>query len=244
VSSSIQLLLAASALALASVVGGATGFAASLLSTPFLLLVGLDVPSVVVVNLSATLVSRLEVLWRRRRAIDRRRVGLLLAGSAPGAVAGAFTVGYLDPHVLKIAAGVVVAVLGVVLLLRRPRDGPTPGTASYTTAGVVGGFLSTSISLNGPPVAVVLNRARLSPDSFIADFAGYFVLTNTISLAVLGIHGRIPTALLWPALPVLLVAALIGNRTGAQLTDRIPQRAFRTTVDVLVVLTGIATVLT
>jgi len=106
----------------------------------------------------------------------------------------------------------------------------------------VGGFLSTSISLNGPPVAILLHRTRLEPVQFVADFAGYFVVTNTVSLLILGVHGAIPTSILWPALPALVVAALIGNRLGTRLTTRIPQAMFRTVVSALIVASGIVVI--
>lgn len=87
------LALGAAAVGVASILGGTTGFGASLLSTPLLLLVGLSVPEVVVANLSSTLVSRLVVLYRSRRNVGSRCAGLLAAGTVSGARLGAVTVG-------------------------------------------------------------------------------------------------------------------------------------------------------
>jgi len=235
------LVLAMAGVLLASVVGGITGFATSLLSAPVLLLLGFGVAEVVVVNLTATLVSRIAVLVLARHVIDWRGVGLLTLGSAPGAVAGAFTVGYLNQQVLKTVTGVVIAVLGLYLLLRRERRTSAPGRPAYVGVGVLGGYLSTSISLNGPPVALLLGRAGLSPARFVADFAGYFVGTNTISLAVLALHGRIPGTVLWPALPLIALAAIAGNQIGNRLTSRIPRRAFQLAVTLLIIASGVAT---
>lgn len=238
----VVLAASAVALVLASVLGGATGFATSLLSTPLLLLAGLDLRSVVVVNLAATLVSRLVVLVRDRAFVDLSRVVAVAAGVVPGAWAGALVTGRLDPHVLRVAAGVVVAVLGAVLLLaprfagRRP-----PSRALRVTAGLVGGFLATSTSLNGPPVATLLQRERLEPRRFIADLAAYFVVGNTVSLVVLGVQGHIPVAVLWPALPVLIVAAVVGNQLGGRLTERISAASFRLVTCLLVIASGVVT---
>ncbi|RTL70176.1 MAG: sulfite exporter TauE/SafE family protein [Pseudonocardiaceae bacterium] len=237
-----MLLVGVVTMLLASVVGGMAGFAMSLLSAPSLLLAGFGFAEVVAINLTATLVSRVAVLWTFRDVVDRRRVALLVAGSAPGAVAGALTVGHLDKHVLTVATGIVVTVLGVLLLVAGRRTGPEPRAPEFVGTGVVGGFLSTSISLNGPPVAILLHRARLEPVQFVADFAGYFVVTNTLSLLILGVHGAIPTSILWPALPALVVAALIGNRLGTRLTTRIPQATFRTVVSALIVASGIVVI--
>ena len=240
------MILAGSVLAvlLASVLGGATGFASSLLATPLLLIAGLDLPSVVVVNLVATLVSRLVVLVREREHVDRRRVLLLGLGSAPGAWCGAVVVGLLDPGALKIGAGALVAALGVVLLLtHRSESSYRPGRPVQFGAGLLGGCLSTSTSLNGPPVAILLQNERLAPVNFIADLAAYFVVTNSVSLLILAGRGQVPTALLWPALPILIVAAVVGNQLGRRLTTRIPAPAFRIVVIVLVIASGLVTAL-
>ncbi|NKQ54001.1 sulfite exporter TauE/SafE family protein [Amycolatopsis sp. K13G38] len=235
------LVLAMAGVLLASVIGGITGFATSLLSAPCLLLLGFGIAEVVVVNLVATLVSRVAVLLLSRHLVDWRTVALLTMGSAPGAAAGAFTVGYLDQHVLKTVTGIVIAVLGVYLLLRSEQRAAVPGKQAYVGVGVVGGYLSTSISLNGPPVALLLGRAGLTPARFVADFAGYFVGTNAISLALLALNGRVPGAVLWPALPLLAVAAVAGNQIGVRLTPVIPRRAFALAVKLLVIASGVVT---
>lgn len=237
----VELALGAAALLVASTVGGITGFAASLVSTPMLLLIGYQVPEVVVVNLTATLVTRFGVLLRLRHQVDRGRVTALGAGAVPGAVAGVVTVGYLDEQALRTGTGVVVIVLGLVLLLAGERLRFRPGPSSTTAAGLLGGFLSTTTSLNGPPVALLLDRARLAPTAFVANFAGYFVVTNVVSLVLLGARGLVPTAILWPALPVLVVAAVVGNRIGGLLTERVPTAVFAVLVKLLIVASGIAT---
>lgn len=230
-----------SGMLLASVLGGVTGFATSLLSTPMLLLLGFGVAEVVVVNLTATLISRIAVLAMRRRDVDWRGVALLVGGSLPGAVTGALTVGYVDQRVLKTLIGIMITALGLYLLLRRRQPATVPGRRAYLCVGLAGGYLSTSISLNGPPVALLLGRARPTPARFVADFAGYFVGTNTISLVVLGLHGRIPGAVLWPVLPLLIVAAVTGNQIGTRLSGAIPRQAFQVAVTCLVIVSGVVT---
>lgn len=236
------LVASAVALVLASVLGGATGFATSLLSTPLLLLAGLDLPSVVVVNLAGTLVSRLVVVVRDRSRVDISRVVPIVVGVLPGAWLGAMITGRLDPQVLRVGAGVAVALLGVVLLLAPRVVTSRPSSRALRAgAGVAGGFLATTTSLNGPPVAILLQREGLAPRAFIADLAAYFVVGNTVSLVILAIHGRIPVGLLWPELPVLIVAAVLGNQMGRRLTGRISATSFRMVTCVLVIASGLVT---
>ncbi|MBB4684068.1 sulfite exporter TauE/SafE family protein [Amycolatopsis jiangsuensis] len=235
----MTLLFAALAVAFSALIGGATGFASSLLATPALLLLGYDVPLVVTVNLSATLVSRILVVCRSWRSIEPRRIGLLVAGSAPGAVLGALTVGLVPAQLLRILAGVTVAALGLLLLL--PSAGRVPGRTSHVATGLASGYLATSVSLNGPPVAALLSRADLPVRRFIANLACYFITTNLISLAALALSGGIPAHGLLPLLPILLVAAVAGNQLGTAVSALLPRKAFKVVVAVLVIASGVAT---
>jgi uncharacterized membrane protein YfcA len=237
----VLLTLVAAGIGLASILGGATGFGASLLATPLLLLVGLPVAEVVVINLVVTIATRVLVLYRSRQHVDRRRVALLATGSIPGAWLGAVTIGLIPPQVLKPAAGVLVALAGLHLAFAAGGRPKRPSVAVVAATGFTGGYLSTTTSLNGPPAALMLARARLPPIAFIADLAGYFVATNVLSLAILGIHHEIPRAVLWPLLPLCLVAAVAGNQFGGWVGRRLPARVFRIGVIVLVVTAGMIT---
>lgn len=65
---------------------------------------------------------------------------------------------------------------------------------------------------------------------------------NAISLGTLVIYGRIDWTIFWPVVPVLVGAALVGNRVGMTLHPRIPVRTFRLLVSILVVIAGLATI--
>lgn len=237
------LLLGAVAIGIAAVVGGMSGFAASLLATPALLLIGYEVSAVVVVNLTVTVVTRLVVAIRSRAEIRGEQVWLLMCGSAPGAVLGALTVGLLPPEVLRITAGVVVVLLGIQLLL--PVRGVRPiGRTEHVATGALSGYLSTTTSLNGAPVAALLGRCRLPVSAFLATLACYFVITNLLSLGILAVVRFSDLPHLWPALPVLVVAGLVGNAVGTRISTKLSAHAFARIVAALVIASGLATVFT
>jgi uncharacterized protein len=236
--------LAALVVGAASVVGGATGFATALIATPLLVLIGFDVPTAVVLILGTGLVSRLSALVAAWDLIDRRRVALLGLGSVPGAVAGTLTVAVVDVGALRVGVGIAVVLIGLYLLVPRRSGGGAPGALATGGVGVLGGFLSTSLSVNGPPVAVLLDRAGLPPTRFVADFAGYIVVTNTLALSVIALTTGFPDDLSWPAFGVLAVAAVIGNELGRALNRRVPHRLFRLVVTLLVIASGVVTATT
>ncbi|WP_116199129.1 sulfite exporter TauE/SafE family protein [Amycolatopsis circi] len=237
------MILAALAVAFAGLIGGLTGFGASLVGTPLLLLIGLPLPQVVVINLIATMITRLAVLHRERNHIDWRRVAVLGAASLPGAAAGALTVHWLSPHDLRIMAGTVVVLSGLRLLLRPTRQAHPATAVKQTAAGLLGGYLSTTTSLNGAPPAVLLASAKVPPRTFVGDLAGYFVVTNCLSLILLAAAGHLDTAGLGTRLPVLVVAALAGNIVGGRLIGRVPRAVFDRAIVGLIVASGVVTMI-
>jgi uncharacterized membrane protein YfcA len=236
-------LLAALCVGGASVVGGATGFGTALIATPLLLLAGLGVPQVVVINLLVALVTRIAVVYQLRDHVTWRRVAALGLASIPGACLGAAIVGVLPSRWLKLAVGVLVVLAGLRLAL--PSRGARPASAvRLSAAGLAGGFLGTTTSLNGPPPVLVLSRARLPRRAFVADLAGYFVVTNTLSLAILALGGTATSTALWPLLPVCVVTGVAANAAGLRIGHRLPARMFRSAVIALVVAAGIVTAAT
>ncbi len=224
-----------------AVVGGATGFGASLIAAPFMLLAGYNVPQVVVICLVTTGVSRFTAAFRLRDKIDWRRVMLLVLGSVPGAFAGALMLPLLPEQQLKRAVGVGVVLCGIGMASARLSRPYIPSVPTQVFAGALSGFLSTTTSLNGPPVALLLTRAAARPLSFIADLAVYFTVTNALSLVILAGWGEVPTDVLWPTLPVLVTIAVIGNGLGHRIAQRLPAHTFRTAVLGLVILVGALT---
>jgi uncharacterized protein len=76
---------------------------------------------------------------------------------------------------------------------------------------------------------------------FIADLAGYFIVTNLLSLVILVGYNGFPVAVLWPTLPVLVAAAVGGTIAGLRIARRLPMQGFRTAVVALVILAGALT---
>jgi len=224
-----------------SVVGGATGFGAALIAAPFMLLAGFSVEDVVIINLVAGVVTRIGVSLRLWSHIDWRRVVLLVAGSLPGAWLGALPVLALSEHALKRVVGIVVVLCGLGMAAARWQQPYMPSTRAQLAGGFVSGYLSTTTSLNGPPIVLLLARAGLPPLSFIADLAAYFTLTNALSLLILLGRGPVPTDILWPDLPALVAIAMVGNFLGLRIARKLPARGFRAAVIGLVILVGALT---
>jgi len=224
--------------------GGITGFGASLLSTPLLLLIGLPLRWVVVVNLSVVLVTRLTTAVRLRGHITHRRPAMLVLGSVPGLYCGTWLATRVDATTLKRGGGavIIIATLVQVWSMRRPPPPSIPGAPII--AGALGGVLGATTSLNGIPPAILLARDRSAPRNFQADLALYFVCSNAIGLLVLATrgafvpHALVPTALVW------MPGALLGNAIGTSFGGRLPDRLFLYFAFALAGIAGAVTVLT
>jgi uncharacterized membrane protein YfcA len=230
--------------ALAATLGGISGFGASLVSTPLLLLLGFPLPLVVPVNLTLVVLTRISVAYRFRTHLIFQRVGQLVIGSLPGVVLGSWVVANVSPAIIK--RGIGFFVMGAVLILigmaRRPAPKPLPGAP--LVAGLLGGFCGATSSLNGVPPAVLLARDRVAPRTFQADLALYFVLSNLLTLALLGWHGAIDRGRIAPIAALWLPGALAGNLIGAQLSTRLPDQSFRRLTLLVAFLAGAITALT
>jgi len=236
------LLLGALAVWLAAFLGGVVGFAYGLVALPLLLLLGVPLPDVVVINLLVALITRLVVVVRRHDDIDRKRAGLLIAGSLPGIVLGVVVRDMVDVRTIQIGAGVLTLV-AVAALAFRQRSSPVgpqqENKASVVlTAGALGGFLGSTTSLNGVPPALLLTGSRATARSLVADLAAYFVVGNVLTLLILLIGGHPPSAEIWPMLALWVPVGLVGNFLGIALGPRLPQLLFRRLTLVVITVSG------
>jgi len=229
---------------LTAILGGITGFGASLLSTPTLLLLGLPLRWIVVINLATVLVTRGVTAVRLREHLSLRRPALLILGSIPGLYCGTVLLGWVDVAFLKRFAGITILV--ATLLQIRAMNGPPPPRipGASVVAGWLGGILGATTSLNGVPPAILLARDRSSPRSFQADLALYFVCSNTIGLALLAARGLVVPRALIPTALVWMPGALLGNALGTTFGGRLPDRLFIVLAFVLAAIAGCITALT
>lgn len=226
----------------AALLGGLTGFGFNLLVTPLLLMLGLPSATAISVTLAIALFTRVAVVFRLWRFVRMRRAVPLTLASIPGLLVGAAVGGALSPRVVHIVTGLLVILVAPMLLMQKPGAGDTPASG-YVLSGFAGGLLATTTSMNGVPAALMLSTEDADQRSFIADLAVYFVLSNIVGLLVLtirdGVHLSTVELCAW-----WLPGALVANWVGTALAPRIRPRVFRLTTCVLIMMTGIAALVT
>lgn len=210
----------------ASIVNGAVGYGFSSITVPLALLFLSNrvlnpalVPVEVVLNAY--------VLWVNRAAVPAIlvRVVPVVAGLAPGVIAGTLIVSHVDAGWLKL--GTFSLLLPLILLqaagFRRPIRAER--AAGLALGGGVG-MLYAVTTVSGPPLAVMLNNQGLAKAEFRAAMAVIRLaegLMTAAAYAYAGLYTR-ESAMLIPA---IIPGVVIGVPIGAWLIRRVDAEAFR-----------------
>src|SRR3954447_2591526 len=111
----MELVVGGIVVAVASFLGGVTGFGYSLVATPLLLLTGYSLRFVVTVNLALAFVTRISVAVRFRRSMWTPRVAMLTGGGVPGLWLGVLVRGAVGRTDIRVAAGIVTMIAAALL---------------------------------------------------------------------------------------------------------------------------------
>ena len=227
----------------AAVLGGIAGFGFALLCTPLLLIVGFPLSLIVPVNLSLALVSRISVAYRFREYLHIQRVSLLVVSSFPGMYIGLWALTLISSTILQAATGIVI--MGAVLLMARTpqRETTKPLAGAIYIAGLLGGFLGATTSLNGIPPALLLVRDQATPRQFQANLALFFVMSNAITLFFLATQQQVSLFTVLPIIALWVPSVLLGNILGIILSTRLSTTVFRRIVLTIAFVAGAITLL-
>lgn len=180
-----------------SLVQASVGFGFALVSAPLLVLIdpGL-VPGPATV--SAAAVGALNV-YRNRGPVDWRGIRWGSVGLVPGTVLAGFTLALVSSQALAVLVGGLV-LIAVLVSLAGVRVGASPKV--LVTAGALSGFMGTTATIGGPPIALVFQRE--SGPFIRSTLARFFVvamvmaMTAQISAGRLGVDEAVAGLALYP----------------------------------------------
>lgn len=217
-----DLVLAGTVLVIASALQGAVGFGANLVAAPLLVLIEpAFVPGpLILVGLALNAL----MIWRERHPVPARTVGLALAGRIPGSVLGAWALASISGAGLDVFFGALVLV-AVLLAVGGLHVRPTPVT--ITGAGVLSGFMGTSVSIGGPPIALLYQHE--DGPRFRAVVSRLLIYGAFISLALIAAVGRLGRFELVAGV-AFVPPVLAGFALSARLATHLDQGHTRTAV--------------
>ena len=143
----------------------------------------------------------------------------------------------LSKAALQVGVGVVV----VAAALWQLRHGAAALRLNALVAGFFSGVLTTSISVNGPPLALWLEAERVPPRRFRATLAAAFLALDVAGVALILAREGADTVELGSLGP-LLACVLGGYAIGAVGFRRLEAESFSMVVLIVVICTGVASI--
>jgi uncharacterized membrane protein YfcA len=220
---------------LGGMVQGSIGFGLNLVVVPVLaLLIPGSVPgSVILISMPMTLT----MLLREHHAIDWPGVRWIVEGRIPGTLVGLAIVTALSDTQLGIVVGLVI-LLGVVLSVVHP--GITVRRPSATAVGAVCGVTGTAAGVDGPPLALLYQRAE--PHTLRATLATCFLIGAAVSGTALALGGELTGEQL-ELTAILLVPMMVGLALSRVVAHHIPASALRPLVLGFATVAGAVTII-
>jgi uncharacterized membrane protein YfcA len=228
------MVLAALAAFAGAAVQSASGLGFALVLSPALFAVMEPGEAVTAVLLLGAALCALVLIESHR--VATHGLARLLVPAVPGLAVGVVVLAALSKESLQVGVGVaVIAAAGWQLRHRAAVRIPA------AVAGFLSGVLTTSISVNGPPLALCLESERVPPASFRATLAASFLLLDVAGVALIVAREGADTVDLGRLGP-LLACVLAGYALGAVGFRRLDAERFSAVVLVVVICTGLASV--
>ena len=222
--SGLELLIALTAVFVGATIMGTVSFGLALVVAPVLLLF-LAPQSVVVIANAIIIVLLALVLLRVRQHLNVRLVGGMVLGGLAAVPLGVLALRSADPTTLRIAIGVVILILGILILLNVQIP-----LARHRLAGPVFGFLAslsiTTLSIGGPLAAIYVIAQRWTPPVMRASLAFFFLATYILAFALYAAAGLVDRATL-ANVGLLAPGLLAGFGLASLIVSRINESMFR-----------------
>lgn len=219
-----------------------TGFGYAIITAPLLALVLTAKETVMLLMLTALVICTL-LLRATRNQGSFRAIAPLCIASVAGAIPGAYVMTQISNDGLKLSIGILL--LFATLALWRQYTFPLrPGRAAEALVGFIGGFLTTSTGVTGPPVILYYLNARAETDkvAFRANLTRFFLLINLASVVFSYVAGSLVLDELWLHFLVAVPALFAGFFLGEKLFHRISAPMLRTAALLLIFASSIAIV--
>jgi len=178
-----------------------------------------------------------------RGGLGWRRAVPFVIGGAAGVPVGAWLLRYIDVSVFRASVGVVLIAFCATMLLA-PRF-PTlrrGGRLADGAVGAVGGVMGGLGGLTGPAPTLWCTLRGWDKDAQRSVFQVFNLSMHSLTLAVYLVNGTLTFAMV-PAFALMIPVAIIPTLAGVLLYRRVDDRAFRRLVLILLLLSGIALLL-
>jgi uncharacterized membrane protein YfcA len=215
----MEIAIAAAVIFVGSYVQSSIGFGLAIIAAPVLFLLDpLYVPAPITISALTLSIANTYKHWD---SISFQELKFAIIGRVPGTVAGGLLLLWIDQRALALWLGISVLV-AVGLSMSHIVLKPTKG--AMLSAGFLSGFMGTSSSIGGPPIALVMQHEE--NDYIRANLAPFFIVSCLMSLMMLSTVGRFGSQELLISLP-LMPATLAGYWVAMRTLHLISHANFR-----------------
>ena len=223
----------------AEILGTVGGFGSSLFFVPIASYF-LDFHSVLGITAIFHVSSNISKIAFFRKGIDRKVVLSLGIPAVLFVIIGAFISKYIASEILEICLAVFLIVTSLTFLIFRKLE-LKPTLANSIGGGVLSGLLAGMLGTGGAIRGITLAAFHMKTEVFIATSAVIDLGIDASRSVVYTLNGYVHYHDLY-LIPILLVVSILGTWIGKKILERFSEEQFRSTVLVLILITGVLTI--
>lgn len=223
----------------AGLTSGATGLGFAQIMAAGLALMVDPKTAVAILSIMVPVTSSQQVFRHRAQAAHFRRVAPLYLAGLAGVPVGVLLLSVLPSSTIALLLGIFTLVF-VATGIRKIPISVRPGQERYLgpLVGLTGGIANGTVGVSGPVLASYLLAAGVTAGLFTFTVSMMFLSMSTLRFFSLLAVGELTGEIVLSGV-VLLVPALLGQRVGFWLQDRISKEYFQRAVMVMLFLAGV-----
>lgn len=223
---------------LAEILGTVGGFGSSLFFIPIASYF-LDFHSVLGITAIFHVSSNISKIAFFRKGFDKKVVLSLGIPAVLFVIIGAFISKYIATEALEIGLAVFLIVTSLTFLIFRKLEFK-PTITNSVKGGVLSGLLAGVLGTGGAIRGITLAAFNMKTEVFIATSAIIDLGIDASRSVVYTLNGYVHYHDLY-LIPILLVVSILGTWIGKKILERVSQEQFKSTVLVLILITGLVT---
>ncbi len=225
---------------LAEILGTVGGFGSSLFFIP---IAGyfLDFHSVLGITALFHVSSNLAKIAFFRKGFDKKLIAFIGIPAVSFVIVGAFLSKYIEIKTLELSLAIFLIVVSLILLIFKNLE-LKPTLSNSIGGGIFSGMIAGLLGTGGAIRGMVLAAYNLRMEVFIATSAIIDLGIDSSRSVVYYINGYVHKDDLY-LIPILLIVSLVGTFTGKKILTKISEKQFKSIVLILVLITGIVSLL-
>jgi len=235
------LIIAIIILFFAGLIQGLAGFGFSMVSIPVLIIFiepQLLTPTIIIHSVIINIFLFIKV----RKDVQLGRIWPLVVAAIVGIPIGTWILLAVDADILRLFVGLFITLIGLAYIRDFRLDIKNEKMA-FLPVGFISGILNGSITLSGPPVVLTLTNQEVPKKTFRANMIAYFLLLNLATLPFHFMKGLFTEVCIDLSL-MLLPGMVLGAFIGTMLVKRVDEDNFKRMVLVLVIVSGLVSMIT